>query len=89
MESNYNGIKRYKIKRLSSKYFRRIKRFNTQLDLINDRVDRMKNLTLEEQRFFTSESSLLYMLDGYDGIYIDNIGYYVIYNRGGFIIREE
>lgn len=89
MESNYNGIKRYKIKRLSSKYFRRIKRFNTQLDLINDRVDRMKNLTLEEQRFFTSESSLLYMLDGYDGIYIDNIGYYVIYNRGGLIIREE
>lgn len=67
----------------------KIKRFNTQLDWIKDRVDRIKNLSLEEQRFFTQESSLLYMLDGYDGIYIDNIGYYVIYNRGGLIIREE
>lgn len=57
-------------------------------EFLIDCVEKIKRLPKEQRSFYEKEKSLLYMLDGYDGIKITNKGYYCIYNRGVLNIYE-
>lgn len=56
--------------------------FEKQFDYLKDVEERLNKLPKELRAFYKNEKSLLYMLDGVDGIKIKSKGYYCIYNRG-------
>lgn len=67
----------------------KILKFNSKIDYIRDAGERVKKLPENLQKFYKNERSLLYMLDGYDGIKIDGKNYYCIYNRKVLIVKDE
>ena len=64
----------------------KILEFNKQFDYLQDVEKRLNELPKNLRNFYKNERSLLYMLDGIDGIKIKSKGYYCIYNRGVLII---
>lgn len=66
----------------------KILEFNSMIDYIHDVSERTKILPKNLQKIYDNERSLLYMLDGYDGIKIKGKDYYCIYNRGVLIIND-
>ena len=56
--------------------------FEKQFDYLKDVEERLNKIPKNLRNFYKSERSLLYMLDGVDGIKIKSKGYYCIYNRG-------
>lgn len=59
----------------------KIVEFEKQFDYLKDVEERLKKVPKELRDFYKNERSLLYMLDGIDGIKIKSKGYYCIYNR--------
>ena len=59
------------------------------ISYLKDVEQREKNLPEKLRKIYNSERSLLYMLDGYDGIKINGKNYYCIYNRKVLIIKNE
>lgn len=66
----------------------KILEFKNKFEFIRDCVERIKKLPDDKRRFYENEKSILYMLDGYDGIKINDKKYYCIYNRGVLNIYE-
>lgn len=66
----------------------KILEFNSAFDYIRDVSERTEKLSKSLQRIYDNERSLLYILDGYDGIRIKSKGYYCIYNREVLIINN-
>ncbi len=66
----------------------KILEFNSMIDYIRDVSERTKKLPKKIQKIYDNERSLLYMLDGYDGIKIKGKDYYCIYNRKVLIIKD-
>ena len=60
----------------------KILEFDKQFDYLKDVEERLNKLPENLRNIYKNERSLLYMLDGYDGIKIKSKGYYCIYNRG-------
>ena len=67
----------------------KILEFNSMISYLKDVEQREKNLPEKLRKIYNSERSLLYMLDGYDGIKINGKNYYCIYNRKVLIIKNE
>lgn len=67
----------------------KILEFNSMIEYLKDVEQREKNLPEKLRKIYNSERSLLYMLDGYDGIKINGKNYYCIYNRKVLIIKNE
>lgn len=65
----------------------KILEFDKQFDYLKDVEERLNKIPKELRNFYKNERSLLYMLDGIDGIKIKSKGYYCIYNRGVLIIN--
>lgn len=65
----------------------RILEFDKQFDYLKDVEERLNKIPKRLRNFYKNEKSLLYMLDGIDGIKIKSKGYYCIYNRGVLIIN--
>ena len=63
--------------------------FNSMISYLKDVEKREKKLSKKLQGIYNCECSLLYMLDGYDGIKINGKNYYCIYNRKVLIIKDE
>ena len=66
----------------------KILEFDSMISYIRDVSERTKKLPKELQKIYDNERSLLYMLDGYDGIKINGKDYYCIYNRKVLIIKD-
>lgn len=66
----------------------KILEFDSPIDYIKDVSERTKKMSKELQKIYDNERSLLYMLDGYDGIKINKKNYYCIYNRKVLIISD-
>lgn len=62
--------------------------FKNQLEYTKDLMNRLSKIPDNLIEFYKNESSLLYMLDGVDGIKLKWNNYYCIYNRGVLIINE-
>ena len=75
---------------INAKIFKsaKILEFDSVIDYIRDVSERTKKLPEELQKIYDNERSLLYMLDGYDGIKINKKNYYCIYNRKVLIIND-
>lgn len=67
----------------------KILEFENQLEYTKDLIDRVSKVPEDLREFYKSEKSLLYMLDGVDGIKLKWNNYYCIYNRGVLIINEQ
>lgn len=65
----------------------KILEFDEQFDYLKDVEERLNKIPKNLRNFYKNERSLLYMLDGIDGIKIKSKGYYCIYNRGVLIIN--
>ncbi len=65
----------------------KILEFDKQFDYLKDVEERLNKIPKNLRNFYKNERSLLYMLDGIDGIKIKSKGYYCIYNRGVLIIN--
>lgn len=66
-----------------------IMEFKNQSEYIEEISKRLKNVPPELQQIYQNERSLLFMLDGIDGIKINSNGYYCIYNREVLVINEQ
>lgn len=66
----------------------RIIEFKSMIAYYKDVAERTANLPEKIKKIFENESSLIYMLDGYDGIKINGKNYYCIYNREVLIISD-
>lgn len=66
-----------------------IMEFKNQSEYIQEIAKRLKNVPLELQHIYQNERSLLFMLDGIDGIKINSNGYYCMYNREVLVINEQ
>lgn len=66
----------------------KILEFNNQIEYLKDVNSRILKLPDNLKKIYEKETSLLYMLDGIDGIKIKTNQYYCIYNRGVLIINE-
>lgn len=64
----------------------KILEFDKQFDYLRDVEKRLDKVPDNLKDFYKNERSLLYMLDGVDGIKIKSKGYYCIYNREVLII---
>ncbi len=62
--------------------------FKNQIEYIKDVSDRLSKVPDELKKVYQKETSLLYMVDGIDGIKINTNQYYCIYNREVLIINE-
>ena len=62
--------------------------FKNQAEYIKDVSNRLLKVPDELRKVYKKETSLLYMLDGIDGIKINTNQYYCIYNREVLIIDE-
>ena len=60
----------------------KILEFDNQFDYLKDVEARLNTIPETLRNFYKNERSLLYMIDGIDGIKIKSKGYYCIYNRG-------
>ena len=65
----------------------KILEFDKQFDYLKDVEERLNKIPEKLRNVYKNERSLLYMLDGIDGIKIKSKGYYCIYNRGVLIIN--
>ena len=65
----------------------KILEFDEQFDYLKDVEERLNKIPKSLRNFYKNERSLLYMIDGIDGIKIKSKGYYCIYNRGVLIIN--
>lgn len=63
--------------------------FDSMISYIKDVNERILNLPQNLKKVYEKERSLLYMLDGYDGIKIKGKNYYCIYNREVLVIKDE
>ena len=66
----------------------KILEFSNQINYLKDVNSRILKLPDNVKKIYEKETSLLYMLDGIDGIKIKTNQYYCIYNRGVLIINE-
>lgn len=66
----------------------KILEFKNKFEFLIDCANRIEKLPNDLKNIFKYEKSLLYMLDGYDGIKINDKKYYCIYNRGVINIHE-
>lgn len=62
--------------------------FNSPIDYLKDISTRTQKLPKKLQRIYDNERSLIYMLEGYDGIKIKGKNYYCIFNRKVLIIND-
>ena len=62
--------------------------FKNQIEYLKDVSNRISKIPDGLKKVYEKETSLLYMLDGIDGIKIKSNSYYCIYNRGVLIINE-
>lgn len=67
----------------------KIKEFNSPISYIKETSEKIKKLPKKLQKLYENERSLVYMLEGYDGIKINSKDYYCIYNRKVLIVRDE
>lgn len=67
----------------------RILEFDSSIDYLRDISKRIQKLPKKLQRIYDNERSLIYMLEGYDGIKIKGKNYYCIFNRKVLIINDE
>lgn len=67
----------------------KILEFNNQIEYLKDVNNRLSKIPNNLKSFYEKETSLMYMLDGIDGIKLRYNGYYCIYNRGVLIINEQ
>ena len=67
----------------------RILEFASQIEYLKDVNNRLAKIPDGLKGFYEKETSLLYMLDGIDGIKLNYNHYYCIYNRGVLIIDEQ
>lgn len=67
----------------------KILEFNNQLEYLIDVNKRISRVPNNLKSFYEKETSLLYMLDGIDGIKLRYNHYYCIYNRGVLIVNEQ
>ena len=63
--------------------------FKNQMEYIKDVSRRISKVPENLRRVYQKETSLLYMLEGIDGIKIESNQYYCVYNRGVLIIDEQ
>lgn len=63
--------------------------FKNQMEYIKDISRRISKVPESLRKVYQKETSLLYMLEGIDGIKIESNQYYCIYNRGVLIIDEQ
>lgn len=66
----------------------KILEFKNQIEYLNDLSNRFSKIPDDLRKLYKKETSLLYMLDGIDGIKISSNQYYCIFNRGVLIIYE-
>lgn len=66
----------------------RILEFDSPIDYLRDISERTQKLPKKLQRIYDNERSLIYMLEGYDGIKIKEKNYYCIFNRKVLIIND-
>lgn len=66
----------------------KILEFKNQLEYLKNKEERLKKVPEKLRKFYAQESSLLYMLDGIDGINLKWNNYYCIYNRKVLIVSE-
>lgn len=66
----------------------KILEFKTELEYSKDMQRRLEKVPENLKELYNNEKSLLYMLDGIDGINLKWNNYYCIYNRGVLIIDE-
>lgn len=66
----------------------KILEFKNQMEYLKDLNHRLSKVPDNLKKIYQKETSLLYMLDGIDGIMIKSNQYYCIYNRGVLIIDE-
>lgn len=66
----------------------KILEFKNQIEYLNDLSNRFSKIPNDLRKLYKKETSLLYMLDGIDGIKISSNQYYCIFNRGVLIIYE-
>ena len=87
--SSYSG-KTNDVKIISAKINENAKilEFKNQMDYFKDLNTRISKIPDNLKNVYEKETSLLYMLDGIDGIKIQSNQYYCIYNRGVLIIDE-
>ena len=87
--SSYSG-KANDIKIINAKIDENAKilEFKNQIDYLKDLNARISKVPDNLKKVYEKETSLLYMLDGIDGIKIKSNHYYCIYNRGVLIIDE-
>lgn len=87
--SSYSG-KTKDIKIINAKIDENAKilEFKDQIEYLKDLNNRLSKLPDDLKKVYEKETSLLYMLDGIDGIKIKSNQYYCIYNRGVLIIDE-
>lgn len=67
----------------------KILEFNNQIEYLKDVSNRLSKIPNGLKSFYEKETSLMYMLDGIDGIKLRYNGYYCIYNRGVLIVNEQ
>jgi len=67
----------------------KIKEFNSPISYIKETSEKIQKLPKELQKLYENERSLVYMLEGYDGIKINSKDYYCIYNRKVLIVKDE
>jgi len=67
----------------------KILEFNSQAEYIRDVTNRLSKVKPEMIKFYEKERSLLYMLDGIDGIKLKYNNYYCIYNRGVLMVNVQ
>lgn len=66
----------------------KILEFNSPIDYLRDISKRTQKLLPKLQKIYDNERSLIYMLEGYDGIKIKGKNYYCIFNRKVLIIND-
>lgn len=67
----------------------KILEFDSPISYIRETRTRIEKMPKELQRLYENERSLVYMLEGYDGIKINGKDYYCIYNRKVLIVKDE
>jgi len=66
----------------------RILEFNSMISYYKDVGERTARLPQKLRKFYDSERSLIYMLEGYDGIKIKGKNYYCIFNRKVLVVNN-
>lgn len=67
----------------------KILEFDSMISYIKETSAKTQNLPKELRKIYENERSLLYMIEGYDGIKINGKNYYCIFNRKVLIVKDE